>query len=179
MKLYDFQNGALDQYLGHLIGNTREAKAMQVVRRNVEIIRTQNITSQHIRVKSDGVFIEKGNIPYRTYLYLGRYNVQDYGLPKKHYFACETVQQYTSFIATNQEQVDVFCNQTFQTYSGVVLDLCRYCKRIFSEKTAQLIIGESFDEFILMMTSLPQNPPLPVDSVIRSIFLKSARPFGG
>ncbi|MBK9488798.1 MAG: hypothetical protein IPO07_08370 [Haliscomenobacter sp.] len=67
-------------------------------------------------------------------------------------------------MATNQEKVNIVCNQTFQIYTQVVLELCNNCRRIFSEKTAQVLTGESFDEFILKMASLPQNPPMPADS---------------
>ncbi len=163
MNLHDFQNGALDQYLGQLIGNTREAKAMQGVRRNVVLI-NESVTHHKVQVQADGIFLKKANVSYRTYLYLGRYNVKDYGLPKKHYFNCETVQQYTNFIATNQEKVDILCSQTFQVHSQVVLGLCKHCKQLFFEKTAQILLGESFDEFILKMACSPNALTQPLDS---------------
>lgn len=163
MKLYDFQNGALDLYLGHLIGNTREAKAMQAVRRNLELI-NETVSPDKVQIQADGIFAKKGNAFYRTYLYFGKYNIEAYGLPKKHYFACETVEQYQNFTATNQEKVDVLCKQTFQMHIGVVLGLCSHCKRIFSEKTAQILLGESFDEFILKMACSPNAHTQPLDS---------------
>ncbi|MBK9488797.1 MAG: hypothetical protein IPO07_08365 [Haliscomenobacter sp.] len=55
MKLYDFQDGEFDRYLAQLIGGTREAQAMQKVRKNVELIPTANITPQQIQIQQDEI----------------------------------------------------------------------------------------------------------------------------
>lgn len=161
MELYNFQRGAFDQFLTEFIGKTRAGKQWELIRRDVELIHQIDGSWGGVKNKPEGFFIDRAEIPYRVFLYLRKFNVEAYGLPKKHYFECEVVAEYQNFTASNADTVEIYCKNTGTLYPGKSLDICAFCQSIFKEKTSQDLFGKSHDEFILQWAS--QNRDIPLD----------------
>jgi hypothetical protein len=162
MELYNFQRGAFDQFLTEFIGKTRTGKQWELIRRDVELIHQPNANWITVETDSTGFFTHSAatSSKIRVFLYLRNYNVVQYGFPKKHYFECETVKTYGNFAISNEDFVNIYCNDTGKTYHGKSLDICKNCQDIFKEKTSQDLFGKSHDEFILQWASQNRDTPL-------------------
>lgn len=162
MELYNFENGPFDQFLTEFIGETRAGKQWELIRRDVELIHQPNASWITVETDSTGFFIHstETSSKIRVFLYLRKYNVVQYGFPKKHYFKCETVAEYRNFTASNEDEVDIYCRDTSTLYTGKSLDICRHCQDIFKEKTSQALFGTSHAEFILQWASQHRDTPL-------------------
>lgn len=151
MKLYDFEAGYIDTFLDQLIGGSDRAKKEQFIRRDVIIVEGKALSQHSLipgRTEND-FFLLENQIQYRAYLYLQYYEVEKNGLPKRHYFQCETVKKFSGFVAANSDQVTVLCKETKKVYRNSELPVCKNCRAIFREKTSMELRGKSFHEFIL------------------------------
>lgn len=151
MELYNFSKGPLDQYLDDLIGNTREAIQEKAIRDHVPIIKGVSSISQAFKKTGRGFFYIKDGQSFRSFLYLKNSRVESFGLPKRHYFDCEKVNEGYPYVLSNRNEVTITCSETQKRHENVVLGLCEYCAAIFRELTTQALLNTSFEEFILAM----------------------------
>ena len=148
---YNFKNGALDDYLGELIGKSREAITIEKIRGISPKIKSTSLYNTAVVANEKGIFVQKNGIPFRAFMYLKRSKVDTYGLPKRHYFICEKVRENLPYVLSNQELVTVTCSETGKIHKDISLHLCAYCKKEFQTKTSMQLTGDSIDDFILDM----------------------------
>ncbi|MBR9920302.1 MAG: HNH endonuclease [Bacteroidetes bacterium] len=148
-SLYKVRKGKLDNLLDKVIGSTREAITERHIRQTKPTLVGKSISSKKAIVGDNGIFLESNGKFYRSYIYLKRSRVKEFGLPKRHYFLCETTEKPYPWVIANQEEVTIFCITEKIYYSDVRLGICGNCAIIFQEKTSQSLFGKSIDEVIL------------------------------
>ena len=153
MKIYNPRGGALDNYLGQLIGMRYrvEIEREEIVRGGASTIKLDPIgfIHDHFKYNEKGLFYSKNGQWYRTFKYKQLFNVEERGLPKKHLFYCITVQNYSNFSITNQDKVNVRCRETGHLHQNLELSVCKNCLDIFRQKTGKELLGKDFNEIIL------------------------------
>lgn len=151
MNLYNFINGHLDQYLGELISNTPRAMINLQIRSLPIVLNGIDWNFHNIERTINGFFYKQNGETNRGFLYLMSTNVQDYYLPKLHYFECKKVKEGLPYVFSNKELVTITCNQTGTVYPDSRLDICGHCMEIFQDLTTRQLTGQTFADFILDM----------------------------